>query len=304
MAVAGGKIGRKSVLRTREPLREVVETLTPQTLTSLGEEIEERLARASTRLNTYHYDPWGFHPETAKKLFLLTAVLYRYWFRVENFGIGNLPKGRCLVIGNHAGQIALDAAMLCVGALLEAEPPRILRGMGEYWLPTVPFLNEIMHRLGSVVGTPKNCVDLLEAGEAVVAFPEGVRGISKLFWERYRLKEFGLGFMRLALETRSPIVPVAIVGSEEQAIAVANLRWLAKRLGLPALPITLTFPWLGLLGLVPLPVKYRIYWGEPMVFDGNPNDDDAAIEERVEAVRGKIQKMLDEQVAKRPSWFW
>src|SRR5262249_20745977 len=153
------------------------------------------------------------------------------------------------VIGNHAGQIALDAGMISVAALLEGEPPRVLRGMGEYWLSTVPFLSEIMHRIGSVVGTPKNCIDLLENEEAVIAFPEGVRGINKLFWERYQLKDFGLGFMRLALETHSPVIPVAVVGSEEQAIAIANLKNLGARLGMPAFPITATWPWLGLLGL-------------------------------------------------------
>ncbi|MGH7822149.1 MAG: lysophospholipid acyltransferase family protein, partial [Candidatus Binatia bacterium] len=233
-------ITEQSVLRTRGTLRELVETLTPEILTGLSEEIEERLSRIPNRLNVYKYDPWGFHPDSAKRLYLLQAVLYRYWFRVENVGIDNLPEGRCLAIGNHAGQVALDASMVCTAALLEAEPPRILRGMGEYWLPTLPFLSVIMHRLGSVVGTPKNCIDLLENDEAVVAFPEGVRGISKLFWERYQLKQFGTGFMRLALEAGAPIVPVAIVGSEEQAIAVANLKSLGERLGMPAFPITLT----------------------------------------------------------------
>lgn len=296
-------IAPKSVLRTRGALREILETLTPEVISSLSDEIEERLSRTPTRLNVYKYDPWGFHPDSAKNLYLLQAILYRYWFRVENHGIANLPVGRCLVIGNHAGQIALDAAMVCTAALLEAEPPRNLRGMGEYWLPTLPFLSVIMHRLGSVVGTPKNCLDLLENEEAVIAFPEGVRGISKLFWERYQLRDFGLGFMRLALEAKSPIVPVAIVGSEEQAIALANFEGLAKRLGMPSFPVTATWPWLGPLGLVPLPVKYRIYWGAPMHFEGSPNDEDTVIREKVEKVRQTIRKMLEEGLSKRESWF-
>ena len=111
-----------------------------------------------------------------------------------------------------------------------------MRGMGEYWLPTVPFVNELMVRTGSVVGTRKNCVDMLEQGECVIAFPEGVRGMNKLIWERYQLQEFGHGFMRLALETDTPIVPIAVVGSEEQAPAIANLQPLgapARHAGLP-----------------------------------------------------------------------
>ncbi|MGH7896979.1 MAG: lysophospholipid acyltransferase family protein [Candidatus Binatia bacterium] len=296
-------ISPKSVLSTRGTFRELIETITPEVVTRLSDEIEEKLSRIPTRLNVYKYDAWGFHPDSARQLFLVTSVLYRYWFRVENHGIENLPAGRCLVIGNHAGQIALDAGMICVAALLEAEPPRILRGMGEFFLPNVPFLNILMHRLGSVVGTPKNCIDLLEHDEAVIAFPEGVRGISKLFWERYQLKEFGLGFMRLALATGAPIIPVAVVGSEEQTIAIANLETLGRRLGLPSLPITLTFPWLGLLGLVPLPVKYRIYWGKPMRFEGNPNDEDSAIRAKVADVQATIQKMVNVGLAERESWF-
>ena len=303
MGAPAETISPGSVLSTKGTFRELLETLTPEVLTRLSDEIEEKLSRIPTQLNVYKYDAWGFHPDSARQLFLATSVLYRYWFRVENHGIENLPAGRCLVIGNHAGQIALDAGMICLAALLEAEPPRILRGMGEFFLPNVPFLNVIMHRLGSVVGTPKNCVDLLEHEEAVIAFPEGVRGISKLFWERYQLKDFGLGFMRLALETGSPIVPVAVVGSEEQTIAVANLESIGRRLGLPALPITLTFPWLGPLGLVPLPVKYRIYWGKPIRFEGSANDEDSVIREKVDKVQGAIQKMVNAGLAKRQSWF-
>jgi 1-acyl-sn-glycerol-3-phosphate acyltransferase len=138
--------------------------------------------------------------------------------------------------------------------------------MGEYWLPTVPFVNEIMVRTGSVVGVRKNCVDMLDQGECVIAFPEGVRGMNKLIWERYQLQEFGHGFMRLALETGAPIVPIAVVGSEEQAIAIANVMPLARLLGMPAFPVTLTWPWLGPLGALPYPVKYRVYFGEPMHF--------------------------------------
>ena len=172
----------------------------------LQQEIDDRMARIPTRLNAYGYDAWGFHTETAKHALAISTLLYRHWFRVETHGIRNLPQGRCLLISNHAGQIALDAAMIGCATFFEAEPPRIIRGMGEYWLPTVPFINEVMVRTGSVVGVRKNCIDMLEQGEAVIAFPEGIRGMNKLIWERYQLKEFGHGFMRLALETDTPII--------------------------------------------------------------------------------------------------
>jgi 1-acyl-sn-glycerol-3-phosphate acyltransferase len=176
--------------------------------------------------------------------------------------------------------------------------------MGEYWLPTLPWINTLMVRTGSVVGTRKNCIDLLENEEAVIAFPEGIRGMNKLIWERYQLQDFGQGFMRLALETRTPIVPIAVIGSEEQAPSIANLRPLARLLRMPAFPITLTWPWCGLLGLVPLPVKYRIYFGEPMSFEGNPSDEDEVIGEQVEQVKARIATMLADGLAARRALFW
>ena len=194
--------------------------------------------------------------------------------------------------------------MIACACLLEAELPRVVRGMGEYWLPTVPWVNELMVRTGSVVGTRKNCIDLLENEEAVIAFPEGIRGMNKLIWERYQLQEFGQGFMRLALETHTPIVPIAVVGSEEQAPAIANVRSLARLLRIPAFPVTLTWPLLGPLGLVPLPVKYRVTFGEPMLFEGNPSDEDEVIGEKVEQVKAGIATMLARGLAARRSYFW
>jgi 1-acyl-sn-glycerol-3-phosphate acyltransferase len=194
--------------------------------------------------------------------------------------------------------------MIGTAMVLEAEPPRVVRGMGEYWLPTVPWVNLFMTRTGSVVGTPKNCADLLAMDEAVIAFPEGIRGMNKLIWDRYQLQEFGHGFMRLALATRTPIVPIAVVGSEEQAPGIANLQALGRLVGMPAFPVTLTWPWLGPLGMIPLPTKYRIYFGEPMQFDGNANDEDEVIGELVDQVKQEIAGMLASGIAARPSIFW
>ena len=271
---------------------------------SLDREITERLRRIPTRLNAYGYDAWGFHPATARRALLVTALFYKYWFRVQTHGIERMPPGRVLLISNHAGQIAIDAAMIATACMLEAEPPRIVRGMGEYWLPTVPWVNIAMVRTGSVVGTRKNCIDLLEQDEAVIAFPEGIRGMNKLIWERYQLQEFGQGFMRLALETRTPIVPIAVVGSEEQAPAIANVMPLARLMRMPAFPVTITWPWLGPLGMVPLPVKYNIYFGEPMWFEGNPSDEDEVIGEKVDQVKAVIQDMLARGLESRRSLFW
>ncbi len=270
----------------------------------LDRELRERLARVPTRRNEFGFDPFGADPEALAPLLLPMALVYRYWLRVETHGIEQVPPGRVLLIGNHAGNtFAWDGAMLGLSLLLEAEPPRLVRGMAEYYLPQIPFFSILLHRSGSVVGTPENCVQLLEHDEAVMVFPEGARGFVKPFSKRYQLQRFGLGFLRLALETDTPIVPVGIVGSEEQSPAVADVKWLGRLVGSPAFPITPLFPWLGLAGFMPLPVKFRVRFGAPLRFEGDPNDDDASIEKQVEVVKDRIRELIAEGLAARSSWF-
>jgi 1-acyl-sn-glycerol-3-phosphate acyltransferase len=277
----------------------------PERFRAQLDEIEERLAALPTRLNEYGFDPFGFDPEFNRTLLIAMAWIYRSWFRVSARGLGNVPPGRVLLIGNHAGNtFAWDGAMLATALFLEGDPPRIVRGMAEYFLPTIPFFNVFMQRFGSVVGTPENCSQLLEQGEAIMAFPEGQRGFVKTYGHRYELQEFGLGFMRLALETGTPIVPVGIVGSEEQSPGLANLRSIGKWIGAPAFPITLTFPWLGPAGFVPLPVKYQIEFGEPLTFEGDPTEEDSAIREKVEVVKDVIRGMIAAGLERRQGWFY
>jgi 1-acyl-sn-glycerol-3-phosphate acyltransferase len=255
--------------------------------------IEAQLARIPNRLNEFGYDPYGMNPAWVRRLVLPTVLLYRFYFRVETFDIDRLPAGRMLLVANHAGQLPFDGAMLSTALLLEARPPRIARPMAEYWIPSLPWFSIAAARSGTLVGTPANCTHMLENGECVMVFPEGVRGINKPFSRRYQLQGFGLGFMRQALQTGSPVVPVGIVGSEEQQPGFANLERLGRVLGMPAFPLTLGFPWLGPLGLLPLPAKYRIYFGEPMAFEGDPSDEDAVLEEKVEEVKTAIVRLLD-----------
>jgi 1-acyl-sn-glycerol-3-phosphate acyltransferase len=269
-------------------LGDLAGALLPLSVRDLARELDDRIRKIPTKLNEFGYDPWGLHPKTVRQGALLTLLLYRYYFRVETHGIEQVPRGGVLLIANHAGQLPFDATMISAAMLLEAEPPRIVRGMAEYWVPQLPFVSEIAARGGAVAGTPETCREMLEAGEAVLAFPEGVRGMNKLYKDRYHLMRFGLGFMRLALEARVPIVPISVVGSEEQQPGLANWRGLGRALGMPAFPVTPTFPWLGPLGLLPLPVKYRLWFGAPLHFEGSPSEEDAVIEERVEQVRQAI----------------
>ena len=276
----------------------------PRPLVELQREVESRLCEVPTRLNEYGFDPFGADPRYGLSVTLPVAALYRYWLRVETQGIERVPEGRVLLIGNHAGNtFAFDGAMLGMAMLLEARPPRLVRGMAEYYLPQIPFFGVVMHRMGSVVGTRENCVQLLDHDEAVMVFPEGARGFVKPWSQRYQLQRFGLGFMRLALETGTPIVPVGIVGSEEQAPCLMDVKALGRLVGSPAFPITPTFPWLGLGGFVPLPVKFRLRFGEPLRFEGEPDEEDAVMEKKVELVKAAIRELVDEGLAARKGWF-
>ena len=278
--------------------------LLPDGLQALQERLDDRLENAAIRLNEYGYDRFGFHPPTARTGMLFSALLYHYYFRVSTYDISRVPRGRVLLIGNHAGQFAWDGMMLTMSMLLDAEPPRICRGMGEYFLWRMPWMGISASRTGTVVGTPENCVTMLEGEQCVVVFPEGATGANKPFRQRYQLQKFGQGFMRLALQTHTPIVPVGIVGSEEQQPGIANLSGVGRALGWPSLPITVTAPWLGPLGIaVAFPVKYHIYFGDPLVFEGDPNDEDAAIQEKVDVVKDAMAGLLKRGLSERTGIF-
>jgi 1-acyl-sn-glycerol-3-phosphate acyltransferase len=295
--------------RTKPPtgllssLSDLIGAFQPMAVRKLAREIEDRVAEVPVDLNEYGFDRYGFHPETFRQTSLPSAVLYRYYFRVENHDIDRVPAGRVLLICNHAGQLPFDGMMLGMSMLLEATPPRVARPMAEYWVSRLPFVSELAARAGSLVGTPENCIKMLEADECVMVFPEGVRGMNKLFSQRYKLQRFGLGFLRLALATDTPIVPVALVGSEEQNPGLANAAPLARLVGAPAAPITPTFPLLGPLGLLPLPVKYRFYFGEPLRFEGDSSDEDAVIQKHVDVVKKSITDMFERGLAERKGIF-
>lgn len=274
-------------------------------LAGLEREITGRYQRLATPLNEYGYDPFGFDQTTAFYPALVMALFYRYWFRVEASGLEHVPaKGPVLLVANHEGNtFAWDAAMVGTAVFLDAEPPRLARGLGEFFLPTIPFFNEFMARVGSVVGTPENCRQLFERGECVLVFPEGARGFVKPYRKAYQLQRFGLGFMRMALRHGVPIVPVGVVGSAEQSPGLADVKWLGRLIGSPAFPITITMPWLGALGFVPLPVKFRLHFGRPLRFEGESDAEDAEIQPKVDRVKAEIERLIQIGLKERKGWF-
>jgi len=280
---------------SRSPL---LERMRAWSLALAGPEARSRLEKLRTPANEYGVDPYGFDLDYAVGALAPFLWLYRKYFRVQVHGIENVPRqGRLLLVANHSGQLPFDAAMLGVALLLELDPPRAPRALVEKWVPTLPFVSTFYARLGQVVGTPENCRRLLQADEALMVFPEGVRGLNKPWSERYQLQGFGVGFLRLALECDTPVVPVGVVGAEEQSPALFDLAPLARLLSMPAFPITPT-------GLpFPLPTRYHLWFGEPMRFSGPPDDDDAVLEEKVGTVRAAVKALLDRGLKERPGIF-
>jgi len=266
-----------------------------------ADDIDGRTKALVVHGNEFGYDPFGLSRDSLRTAAKVARWLYRSYFRARAVGIEHIPaSGRVLFVSNHSGQLPFDGLVIGAATFLEPPQPRLVRSMVEYFVPSVPFASYLFARWGQITGTPENCRRLLAAEEAVLVFPEGARGISKPFSKRYQLAEFGKGFMRLALEMQAPIVPVAVIGAEEQAPAV-NVKPLARLLRTPSFPVV---PYPPFLPLIPLPVKYRVYFGEPMRFTGDPDDDDDVLDEQVKTVKNRIQSMLHIGLREREHIFW
>jgi 1-acyl-sn-glycerol-3-phosphate acyltransferase len=278
--------------------------------TGLPQRLQRAIEGAARRLRgDYHEDEWGFDEQFAEAVYPFFELLYERWWRVETAGVMNVPAhGRAMLVANHAGSLfPFDASMMVVAIMKEHPLPRWPRFMVLDWAFVLPYVSAFMRRVGGVPASPYNALRLLEQDELVMAFPEGVKGTGKAFSERYRLQRFGRGgFVEIALRAGAPIVPVAVVGSEEIYPKLADSRTLARVVGAPFVPITPTFPWLGPLGLIPLPSKWRIEFCGPL--DLSEYGPDSANDRRVvfeisERVRETIQETLYENLVKRGSAF-
>ncbi|MFC4058655.1 lysophospholipid acyltransferase family protein [Planomonospora corallina] len=257
----------------------------------------------------YEVDEFGFDPELTDKVLLeLIRPLYRHWFRVETVGIENVP-GDCgaLIVANHSGTIPVDALMLQVALHDDHPDRRPVRLLGADLVYQLPLLGHLSRKTGHTLACRQDADRLLRKGELVGVFPEGFKGVGKPFSERYRLQRFGRGgFVASAIRAGVPIVPCAIVGAEEIYPKIGDLRLLARALGLPYLPVTPLFPWLGPLGLVPLPSKWMIGFGEPIrtdEYDPADADDPMLVFNLTDHVREVIQQQLDELRLRRGHAF-
>jgi 1-acyl-sn-glycerol-3-phosphate acyltransferase len=261
----------------------------------LRHEVHERLL-AARAMEAIPPETFGFSTDTATWLFTITCAMYRWYFRTECFGIENLPSGPLLLVANHGSHVlAWDGANIISACLLDADPPRIAHGMGHHRLMELPFLGRVAARIGAVDGRRPACLSLLRGGATVLTFPEGIRALERSFRDRYRLVSFGRGFVHVALEAGVPIVPVAVIGAEEEMQVLANPNWLKRLLRMPVAPIAATV-------LLPLPVRYRLHFGAPIHLSGKATPEYVACS--AEHVRGQLQALIDRGLAARRHIFF
>ena len=256
----------------------------------------------------YVVDDFGFDEDlTDHVLIPMMRPLFESWFRVDVRGVEHVPDvGGALVVANHSGTIALDAVMTQV-ALRDRHPAhRHLRMLGADLVFQTPFVSEVARKAGHTLACMPDAERLLVRGELVGVWPEGFKGIGKRYSERYKLQRFGRGgFVSAALRAGVPIIPTAIVGAEETYPMLGSITPLARLLGLPYFPMTPTFPWLGPLGLVPLPSRWIIEFGEPVHTEDlvDQADDPMAVLELTDAVRERIQQSLYRLLVQRESTY-
>lgn len=244
-------------------------------------------------------DDFGHDPRATARWEWWFEFLYSKWFRVQPVGLHHVPgAGRALLVANHAGALPYDVAMLMHAIRRDHPSRRDVRPLIEDAVFHLPYLGAYMNRIGGVRAAQENAERLLANNALVGVFPEGIKGMGKLWKDRYQLARFGRGgFVRLALRTNTPIIPVAIVGAEEATPMVGKITWFAKNVGLPWVPVTPTFPVMGPAGLLPLPAKWRIEFGAPLDFAsqyGAAGADDRLLVNRLsEQVRNTIQQMID-----------
>jgi 1-acyl-sn-glycerol-3-phosphate acyltransferase len=264
--------------------------------------------RVALRDRSEDVDDFGLDKAYEQRMRPLLEALHRRWFRVTTRDIENVPsEGRALLVGNHAGALPWDGLMLKTTLQLEHPAHRRLRWLSEDFVAHTPFLGALTTRLGAVRACPENGERLLNDDKLVAVFPEGEKGVGKPWSQRYEIQRFGRGgFIKLALRTRTPIVPVAVVGSEEtHPMLFRSDRW-ARWLGVPFMPVTPTFPWLGPLGLVPLPSRWVIRFGKPIDLSSEPASaaqDSVRVQHLAEEVRSAVQALVKQALRERTNAF-
>ena len=263
-----------------------------------GPEVRDRAERLAYADAGHGFDRFGMHPDFVAFGDAIAAPLYDRYFRVVSHGAEHIPaSGPAILAANHSGTIPIDGAMLWMDVYRNTQPPRAARPVADYFVSTLPVVSTLFARCGVVGGSRGNARALLEAGELLLIFPEGVPGIGKPFQQRYQLQEWRQGHCELAIRYRAPVVPVGIVGAEEQMPQLARIPLPGSPL--PYLPIPAT--------LFPLPVRYHVWYGEPIRVDQDYRPEDAddpeTVREAAARVKAAVQALLQRGLAERKGIF-
>jgi 1-acyl-sn-glycerol-3-phosphate acyltransferase len=305
--------GRAEVRPRGIPAEELLRALIEGAREVLGEDWERRAAGLLTLVRRrltgdYEVDDFGFDPEITSRIFMAALrPIAEKWFRVEVRGIENIPAdGGALIVANHSGTVPMDGLMTMVAVHDHAS--RHLRALGADLVFTLPLISKLARQAGTTLACGEDAEAMLRRGELVGVWPEGFKGVGKPYSERYKLQRFGRGgFVAAAMRTGVPIVPCSIVGAEEIYPLVGNIPSLARLLGVPYIPITPFFPLLGPLGLIPLPSKWMIEFGEPIRTDAYPSgaaEDPMLVFNVTDQIRETIQQTLYELLVRREHVFF
>lgn len=268
-----------------------------QKLTHLlsDKELVKRINSIPKFTGSMGYDAWGFNKQQTARTAGFLKWLYEYYFRVEAYGLENIPaKGRSLIIANHSGQLPLDGLLIGYAMFTNPHAPRAPRPMIERFFPSMPYIGNLLNNMGAVIGDPVNCSKMLEREEPILVFPEGVRGSGKPYSKRYQLQRFGHGFAQLAIKHNAPIIPVGVVGCEETMPSLGNFKPLAKLLGVPYIPLTLP---------AVLPAKVVLNFGKPITMQTKSPEDTPSIAHDVERVKDAIRRLVDKGLEQRSGVF-
>lgn len=247
--------------------------------------IEEVFAELRIRYKDYK-DPWGFNLDLCEKTVRKVFPMYRSYFKVRVFGHENVKDHPYIVASNHTGQLPIDAALITLAFAMEVSPSRVLRAMVERFMAQLPFVGDFSAQTGAILGDRTNCEYLIDHGESILVFPEGVRGISKNTADYYKLRPFHQGFYRIAIQKKTPILPVCVIGAEEMFPFVFHSKKLAKILHVPAIPLSLNY--------FPLPSSIDIYIGEEISIPSHFEEDtpEKEVKENVYHIENTIKRMI------------
>lgn len=261
----------------------------------ISDEMSACVDRIPKPVGRFGYDPWGYKDEGLKFWMSVFKPLFERYFRVHCEGLENVPKnGRVLVVANHSGQLPIDGGLIGYAMATNPYAPRAPRVMIERWVPTLPFIGNSLCRAGAAIGDPMNCIKMLRNEEAVIVFPEGVRGIGKPYSKAYELQRFGTGFVHIALKEKTPILPVSVVGCEEAIPSLGNFKALASLLKAPHVPLAVMFP---------LPTKVILSFGELIYLEGGDSSEQE-VNAHINRVKSSIEHLTRSGLKKRRNWFW